>query len=287
MKFDIGAMSVGDILDRGLKILLARLPTFYLIYLITLAPLLVFQLLVIPLLSADPSGPPSPDKVLMALAAMMGVLAVTLILSPIGTGAVLHVIGQEFVDEKVGVGEAFSFALGRFAALLGTSMLYTLIFMAGYIMCCIPGLFVAVFFAFFPQVVVMEHLAGMTALNRSKELVTGFGWRVFGILFLLGLIIFGLSFLLGIALNILLPAHAMVQTQFGPQQGPINNYPFFILQTVISFLVSIIGQTYSAICTTLLYFDLRIRKEGFDLEMAARQQRKDGDLDQPQEPEYS
>ena len=32
-----------------------------------------------------------------------------------------------------------------------------------------------------------------------------------------------------------------------------------------------VSQAYAAICVTLLYFDLRIRKEGFDLEMAARQ----------------
>jgi hypothetical protein len=31
-------------------------------------------------------------------------------------------------------------------------------------------------------------------------------------------------------------------------------------------------ETYSAVCFTLMYFDLRIRKEGFDLELAAKQQ---------------
>jgi hypothetical protein len=41
-----------------------------------------------------------------------------------------------------------------------------------------------------------------------------------------------------------------------------------VLSTLLNFLV----QTYGAICFTLLYFDLRIRKEGYDLELAARQQ---------------
>ena len=36
--------------------------------------------------------------------------------------------------------------------------------------------------------------------------------------------------------------------------------------------ISILFATYSAICTTLIYFDLRARKEGYDLELAARRE---------------
>jgi hypothetical protein len=45
-------------------------------------------------------------------------------------------------------------------------------------------------------------------------------------------------------------------------------------------LVNILFTTYLAVCTTLLYLDLRIRKEGLDLEMAAEdaaEQAKNGD----------
>src|SRR5262249_22357332 len=44
MKFRIGEMTVGDILDRGLKLLFSRLGTFYTINLIVLLPVLAFQL---------------------------------------------------------------------------------------------------------------------------------------------------------------------------------------------------------------------------------------------------
>ena len=44
MKFQIGAMTVGDILDRGLKMLLANLPAFYLINLLVLWPIIIFRL---------------------------------------------------------------------------------------------------------------------------------------------------------------------------------------------------------------------------------------------------
>ncbi len=41
---------------------------------------------------------------------------------------------------------------------------------------------------------------------------------------------------------------------------------------MITFLVQYLVAAYSAICWTLFYFDLRIRKEGYDLELAAKPQ---------------
>ncbi len=275
MKFDIGAMSVGDILDRGLKILLARLPTFFLIYLIVLAPSLLLQLF-LGAVQAELFGLPTPELLMAIVFGSLMVLVLALILSPIGTAAILHVIGQEFVDRRVSVGEALSFALGRFGSLLGTSILFGLIYLVGLVLCIVPGIIWAVWYGFFAQVVVMENLGGMDALNRSRQLVSGFGWRVFGVLLLLTVLLILASFI-PVFLEIILPAHERVQTEFGPGQGRVVNFPFFAIQILTQGAVNIILQGYESICVTLLYFDLRIRKEGFDLELAAQQHASRGD----------
>jgi hypothetical protein len=49
--------------------------------------------------------------------------------------------------------------------------------------------------------------------------------------------------------------------------NPVNH----IVLTLGGQVVNILFATYVAVCTTLLYLDLRIRKEGYDLEMAALQ----------------
>ena len=60
MKFPIGAMSVGDVLDRGLKLLLARLPAYYLINLIVLSPLIILQAFILPsVIGSDSPGLPA------------------------------------------------------------------------------------------------------------------------------------------------------------------------------------------------------------------------------------
>jgi hypothetical protein len=273
MKFEIGAMSVGDILDRGLKILFARLPTLYAISFITLAPFLAYQLIAVPLIQTDPGTPPTPEQLLLTLVVSLGTLVLLVLLPPIGNAAILHVIGKEFVDERIGIGEAFSFALRRFWSLLGTSVLYGLIWTAGLCAGLVPGFLVAVVYGLYAQIVVMEGLGGMPSLHRSQALVKGFGWRLFFVYFLLIVVLLVVQYVLAGVLEVVLPAYGRIQTPLGMLPGgPVIHFGNFVLDNSIVFLVNIFLQVYLTVCTTLVYFDLRIRKEGFDLELAVRKE---------------
>jgi hypothetical protein len=276
MKFQIGAMTVGDILDRGLKLLIARLPTFYLISLIVLAPV-IFYLLMLPALMSAESG----------LGAVVGgglvVWVLALILQQIGAAAILHVISQEFIDQRVGIGAAFGFALKRFGTLILASILTGLMIGFGLILCIVPGIIFWSWYALVAQVVVVEGLGANAALNRSKDLTAGFRGRVLGLLLLfivIALIPTGAVQLL----ELVIPSTERVPIDqadagFGLRglaYTEVFNYRNYAINTVLGQLVNILVQTFQAVCLTLLYFDLRIRKEGFDLELAARQQAAGG-----------
>jgi hypothetical protein len=288
MKFEIGAMSVGDILDRGLKILLTRFPTLYLISLITHAPLLIYILLTFPYLYADPNEPPSPGRLFAPLFIDLGLVVLLPILSSLANAAILRVIGHEFMNEHVSLGEAFQFAFHSFGKLFGATMIYTGLFVASMCGCCIPLIPLTVFYGLFAQVVVMEDLAGMKSLNRSKVLVQGFGWRIFFIYFFVFGIFVVLQNLMAGLLEYILPAHVHIQIPpLGISvPGPIANYGRFVLNNTTIFLVGLIVQAYTAVCTTLLYFDLRIRKEGYDLELAVRGQPAP-EMNEAREPDLS
>ncbi|MFO0809516.1 MAG: hypothetical protein U0746_12895 [Gemmataceae bacterium] len=278
MRFPIGAMSVGDILDRGLKLYLARMPLFYGISLIALAPLIALQLF-IPVLQANASGDSAAMMAITMLLGGLGVLVLTLILQPIATAAFVYVVAQEYVDRQVTMGQALSAAMGRFGPLIVTSLLGGLLIGLGLLACVIPGIYLSVIWAFIGQTVVLEKLMGMEALKRSSSLVQGFFWRVLGILVLVGAINFIVQLLLVGGLELVLPSHDIVtrtqtfggQTMQIPTQVP--RFPNAIIHVLITQLVSILFTCYGQICQTLLYLDLRIRKEGFDLEIAARQQK--------------
>lgn len=264
MKFEIGAMTIGDILDRGLKLLLTRLPTFYAINLIVLSPLLILRLAV----PATAEFRTSDDAPVFFGGALLQ-LVLILILQPISTAAILHIIAQAFVGERATVGEGFRFAFHSFGRLLWASFLAGLTIGVGYILCCVPGILFSLWYVFIGQVVVVEHLRATSALGRSKELSEGYRWRVLGLLVLLGVA----GIMLASAVNVLghvLPTYEAVPADVGVKS--VLNYRNHAIHVLAETLLNILVQTYGAICWTLFYFDLRIRKEGFDLELAAQQQ---------------
>jgi hypothetical protein len=287
MKFPLGAMTVGDILDRGLKLLLARFPTFLSLNLLAQTPVLILQLVLFPMLL---SGQGDIQQLLTRMiVAGLVVVIVSVVLLLITIGATLHIVVQEYIGRKAGLGEAFGVAFSRFGALLGTSILVGLLFLVAACACLIPGIVLSgtllligvpvflglaimfvIWYAFTSQVVIMERIGGPAALGRSKELGIGYGGRIFGVILLLGLIQWGIGLGAGM-LQQVIPYQEAVP---GPGGVPIPrfvSYPNFIINTVFVFLVSVIAQSYQAVCMTLLYLDLRIRKEGFDLEVAASQ----------------
>lgn len=255
MRFPIGAMSLGDIFARSFQLLFSRLGTLYAIMLLVELPVFALRLS-LPDLMLNGPGP-------------LVVLLPTLTLQTIGTGAMIRVIMQEYLDRPVTFGQAFQFALGRFGALLGTSLLSGLCVLLGLLFCLIPGIYLAVVFSLASQVVVVEDWAGMEALSRSKGLVQGYFWRVFGVLFLVWLCGALVSSAVSASAAMALPYQEGVQMFDIIVTVRLSSYPNYALVTTLTTLVQTFFQTYTGICTTLLYFDLRNRKEAFDLELEA------------------
>jgi hypothetical protein len=110
---------------------------------------------------------------------------------------------------------------------------------------------------FIPHSVILDDLGAVDAFKRSFSLVTGYWWRTFGIYILISFIV---GFIVG-----------MLQQLAGLISLGLNQLPAIppmvtigvagLLMTIIQLVIQPIG----IIATTLLYYDLRIRKEGFDL----------------------
>ncbi|HXD89304.1 MAG TPA: hypothetical protein VN641_22620 [Urbifossiella sp.] len=276
MRFPIGEMTVGDILDRGIKLLFARLPVYYAINILVLSPYILFQIAIPFIVQGDPGNPATLPAI---LALSLGALVVLVILQPIGMAAVLYIIMEEYAGRHVSIGQALAFGCSRFPTLLGASILFGLMFIIGWILCCIPGIYLGITYIFFGQAVVLERMNVSESFSRSQSLVTGHRWRVFGVVVLvyIGMIIVTLGVQLGLLAA--LPTQELVPMEEGikVEFNPVNH----IVDTLVTQLVSILFSTYLAVCVTLLYLDLRIRKEGFDLELAAEGEgpRPDGNGD--------
>ena len=94
---------------------------------------------------------------------------------------------------------------------------------------------------------ILEHRYGFTAMARSRELMRGNMWRAGGVLLIGWTIIRLLSFVFGAAFKLV------------PVVGPVADG-----------LAQSIGVAYSSVVLVLLYFDIRCRKEAFDLDHLAQ-----------------
>lgn len=261
MRFQIGAMSVGDILDRGMKLLLARLPAFFFITLIVELPLLFLQV-VLPGLSER-------SPIAGTLGGLTGTLVISFILAPLGTAVILYIIWQEFVGRRVGLGEAFRIGLARFWSLLAGSLVFGLVLVVGCCLFCIPLFIFLSWFNLYAQVIVVEGLGPIAALDRSKALTEGFRLRLLGILLLMQIIAGILQSTVGYVLEFIFPLEYVYVPPLGIPQA-VYSTNLVIIHALV-FPVTVLVAAYASVCMTLLYFDIRIRKEGFDLEVAARQ----------------
>ncbi|HEY3788220.1 MAG TPA: hypothetical protein VGL71_05155 [Urbifossiella sp.] len=183
---------------------------------------------------------------------------------------------EEYLGNKVSIGDALSFSLSRFFPLIGASIIVFLIIFVGTLLCCIPGIYFAITYAFVSQIVVLERMGPGRSLERSSKLINGHRWRVFGVLILVGIASSIIQTIIKTLLEVVLPPTEIIPAENGPRMN-FNAFNF-IVDTLLTQLVSILFSTYMAVCTTLLYLDLRIRKEGFDLELAGLE---DGDDERP------
>jgi hypothetical protein len=107
----------------------------------------------------------------------------------------------------------------------------------------------------------VENLGPVQAVRRSWQLVQGYWWRTFALMLVLGIL--GAVISAG-------PAYLVTAlvTLFTGTFDPV-------LTTAVTAIVSVITEAFfiplSLTCYTLYYFDLRVRKEGFDLETALDQ----------------
>jgi hypothetical protein len=268
MHFPLGAMSAGDILDRGLKMLFARLPAFYAINFIVMFPLIFLVMASIFIIF---KGENVADRSYWNLSFVYFFYPVAAaMLQPIATGAVIYVVSQQIEGKRAKIWDALSYGFSRFGTLLGASFLVGLMIGVARLACCIPGIIVQSIYAFVTQAVLFEKMRVGESLRRSFSLGSKYFLHVLLLIFMIILADSVVFWSLVLGVEEILPTSNDIPSARGLLTN-VNLQNLLILASLI-LLADILFRTYYAVCTTILYFDLRIRKEGFDLELAARLQ---------------
>jgi hypothetical protein len=214
---------------------------------------------VLGLQTGKPTEEADPEDILLMLTSAGAGLTVAVLVwlaGVISTGALAWLISQRYLGRSGSVREAYSFVMTRIGPLLATTLLVGLVVGIGSLLCLAPGIILGVIYIFHVPVVVIEGLSTTRAMSRSQWLVSNDGWRVFVCALLLGLLAWMLpTVLLQVPTAVVveqlgerIPAAAgAALTQAAAQLGPLVFAPVWMCGVV------------------LLYYDERIRKEGYDL----------------------
>jgi hypothetical protein len=98
-------------------------------------------------------------------------------------------------EQNMGVKEALSVSWPKIASFFWVSLLLGLAVLGGYILVIIPGIIFGIWFCFSPYVFIEDGTKGTAALKKSKELVKGYWWPVFGRIMLLAAVVILISWI--------------------------------------------------------------------------------------------
>lgn len=121
-------------------------------------------------------------------------------------------------------------------------------------------IWITVTWSFIAQAVVVEDAGALGAMRRSRRLVAGSRWRVIGInllLVLIQVVLFSIP-------------SSFVALVLVPIQGNAG----VALANLVGAFAQVLYYPVQLGTLTLLYYDLRVRKEGFDLALAAERLRE-------------
>jgi hypothetical protein len=247
-------MGVGDILDATFRLYRRNFVTFALIGLAAYVP---YALIMAPTVASqgDMSGVgaaqarPVPGQG-FPVAGMLGGLLFALVAMPLCSAALTLKISSAYLDQPMSAAEAYGRALPRLFPLLITNFFVSLFIGLGFVLLIVPGIIFALWCMVVLPVVVLERRWGTGAMNRSRELMRDNLSKGF----LLGLAVLLLGAILGWAITLIV---ALVP------------WPHVILSLVVTYAVQALILPIQTAPALLLYYDLRIRKEAFDLEQLA------------------
>lgn len=256
-------LGLGELLDVAIKLCARNARTLLAAVLVVVVPLQVLQTTITAStnpdsLRFDPTGSAEPSSSSVDAASAAGFATSTLlgaVTSLLATAVCYRIIASAYAGSRTTARESLSFAARRALPLLWVTLLVYVLAGLGLLGLIVLGVFLWVSWAVAIPVLLVEDTRGFAALRRSRGLVKGRWWSTFVVVVVSAILVSVITGLLTAAL-LILPA-ALFSDDLG-------------VAAVASGLAGIVGAAvttpFQAAVAVLLFYDLRVRKEGLDLE---------------------
>lgn len=294
---NLKSRSVVEILDASFKLYRENFATFLGILAVIYVPLILLQIILQGAIvgqamagaasvqggSAQATAVQMQGMMIQFVSLMIVIGLLYMIAQPVAKGALTFAIGDRYLDRRTSIGSCYGRIWGLFFRLLGAVLLSGLVMVVamvpgfilmtlgaasgtaggaagggclGMVSALVLGLLFYAWFIFAPSACVLENLGPVASLGRSRQLARGNFWRIIGLVVLIIII----------NLLILLPVNFVLGMAFDPMTSGTTG---LMLNQAIQGAIKVILEPFFVIALVLLYYDIRIRREAFDLEVLA------------------
>jgi hypothetical protein len=178
----------------------------------------------------------------------------------LASGALAKAVSDRYLGTDTTVSSCYRYIALRFGAFLLTVIVTYFFILTGLVLLLVGAIVFAFWCAFVTQVFVIEGKRSADAIRRSKFLI---GQGVWAQVFVLYLVIAGIAGLIMGAIGLVTMLPSAVTGH--------ENASLLLVAGVLSGLAQALIAPIGIVGTVLLYYDSRIRKEGFDLQILAQE----------------
>jgi hypothetical protein len=173
-------------------------------------------------------------------------------------GATIIAVSELYLGRSITIAESFNRLRGEQGTLLGVVILNGLAIFAGFIFLIIPGIYIMCRLLVCVPAALTENLGPVESLERSFALTLDNAGRAFMILLL--------YFAISIGAGVLFAAPFEVGIFFSKNSPGLMAF-WLAMTQVGAFVAGVLVTPVVTIASAVFYYDLRVRKEAFDLQM--------------------
>jgi hypothetical protein len=265
---DLRPLSLGEILDRTFSLYRRN---FLLFFGITAIPqLLILALNLVQAMLTKPTIPlaklpveqlqAGPSSGLLAFGVVGAIVAIIIYMVAylFAQGGTVYAVSELYLGRQTTIGASLSRMRGQLGSLFGVLFLNGLVVMVATLFLIIPGIYLACRLITCVPAALLEDLGPRASLERSFRLTQGSAGRSFVIFLLYFILVYAAVFLF------MLPFTFMVAIS---AKDPSMMRVWLALSHVGEFLAGVLVAPVLTIATAVFYYDLRVRKEAFDLQL--------------------
>jgi MFS family permease len=262
---DLRPLSLGELLDRTfflyrrhflLFVGIAAIPYSF-FFVINLATALV------PIFAGSDATGRVPPAGIAAAAIGGGLFALVAVFAGgvaflFSVGATVFAVSEIYTGRQTTIRESLSRVRGKTWTIFGVLFLSGLIIVGGFIALIIPGIYLMCRICVATPAALLEDIGPSDSIRRTFDLTRNFAGRAFMIYLLYFAMVWGVVAVFQFPFMLLLAVSAK-QMQL--------RVLLTVLMQVGNFIGSVLVAPVSTIGFALFYYDLRVRKEAFDLQM--------------------